>query len=134
MVDRRIHDGLTAWIEERGYRESGVLPSDLARRLDVEPEQLSAFFSLYVGCSFKEWRKRMRIKDAQSMLLENPSWPISRVGHAVGIEDYSDFHRQFKDVAGCSPSEWRSINRGVVRWLRLFFGKIKVVPRDRIRL
>ena len=46
MIDRKIHDGLTAWVEEGGYRESGVLPSDLARMLGVEQEQFSAYFSL----------------------------------------------------------------------------------------
>lgn len=134
MVDRKIHDRLAAWVEEKGYRESGVLPSDLARRLDVEPEQLSAFFSLHMGCSFKEWRKRLRIKDAQKMLLENPSLPVSSIARAVGINDHSDFRRQFKDVTGCTPSEWRSVNRCAIRWFRLFFGKVKVAVRDRVRL
>lgn len=134
MIDRKIRDGLAAWVEEKGYREGGLLPSDLARRLDVEPEQLSAFFSLYMGCSFKEWRKRLRIKDAQKMLLEKPSLPVSRVGYTVGISDHSDFRRQFTDVTGCTPSEWRSINRGVLGWLRLLFGKIKVAVGNRIRL
>ena len=45
------------------------------------------------------------------LLLAYPGLPVSLVGEMVGIADKSNFKRQFADLAGMSPREWRERHR-----------------------
>ena len=49
----------------------------------------------------------MRIEDAKRLLMEQPEIPVRHIGYIIGFSDKSNFRRQFKEVVGCTPSEWR---------------------------
>ncbi len=79
----------------------------VAEALDICHEQLSAYFILRFGQHFLRWRKEVRIEEAAKLLLSDRDIPTAIIGEAVGISDKSNFRKQFKQVKGCTPSEWR---------------------------
>jgi AraC-like DNA-binding protein len=51
--------------------------------------------------------RRMRIEQAQAMLLREPGRPVASVGFACGFDSESGFHRAFRTAAGMTPGEYR---------------------------
>jgi AraC-like DNA-binding protein len=51
--------------------------------------------------------RRMRIEQAQAMLLREPGRPVASVGFACGFDSESGFHRAFRTAAGLSPGDYR---------------------------
>lgn len=94
------------WISEKGWTEECDMET-AADKIGVTREQLSAFFRHNFKQNFREWRKLMRIEEAKKMLLEDYSISATAVGESVGIADKSNFRRQFKEITGYTPSEWR---------------------------
>jgi len=80
---------------------------DLAEQIGVSVEQLSFYFSMKVKKKFRTWRKELRIKEAMLIIIRHPDLPVKKVGLIVGITDKSNFRREFSEVAGCYPTEWR---------------------------
>lgn len=69
--------------------------------------ELSLFFRIQTGKNFLKWRKERRIEEAKKLLLEDRDIPTLIIGEAVGICDKSNFRRQFKEITGFTPAEWR---------------------------
>jgi AraC-like DNA-binding protein len=88
------------WLEDKSMAET-------AREIGISKELLSLYFRCIVKKSFLHWRKEMRIAEAKKLLLEERSTPLLIVAESVGIGDKSNFRKQFKEVAGCTPTEWR---------------------------
>ena len=51
--------------------------------------------------------KELRIMEAQQLLLDYPELPVATVGQMVGIDDKTNFKRQFEQIVGMSPRAWR---------------------------
>ena len=51
--------------------------------------------------------RRMRIEQAQAMLLREPGRPVAAVGFACGFDSESGFHRAFRTAAGMTPGDYR---------------------------
>ena len=51
--------------------------------------------------------QEIAIEEAKKLLLEDRDIPTLIIGEAVGICDKSNFRRQFKEITGCTPAEWR---------------------------
>ena len=110
-INKRIEDGLREWAAEKKYRDCDVKMEIVASELDVSKEQLSFYCSSVMKLNFRSWVKKQRIKDAKALLPAHPDMPISVIGRMVGIEDESNFRREFTQEVGCTPQEWR--NRAV---------------------
>lgn len=94
------------WAIDNKWAEDKTM-AEVADELKVKRQELSLFFRVKYGQSFRQWRKTRRIEEAKKMLLEKKDIPASVIGEAVGIEDKSNFRRQFKEITGCTPTEWR---------------------------
>ena len=66
-----------------------------------------ASFKEWAGVSPVEYRNRIRINAARSM-LENTSLQISEIAFAIGFEDAYYFSRIFKKLTGTSPRAFRN--------------------------
>jgi AraC-like DNA-binding protein len=51
--------------------------------------------------------RRMRIEQAQAMLLREPGRPVVSVGFACGFDSESGFHRAFRTATGMTPGDYR---------------------------
>ena len=107
MLDARIGNAVESWVRDRSYVKPLVTLEDIAGDIGVPPDQLSAYIHIYEKRQVLSWRKELRIRDAMQLLLSYPDLPLSVVGEMVGIQDKSNFKRQFKALAGMGPREWR---------------------------
>lgn len=107
-LDRRIRHSIEEWVALGHHRDHYDSLEAIAGELNVSKEQLSYFFSHQVGKKFLTWRKSLRIEDAKTLLLTREDLSITQIGTLVGIPDKSDFRRQFYEITGCYPYEWRA--------------------------
>ncbi|MGW8369170.1 MAG: transcriptional regulator FtrA [Gammaproteobacteria bacterium] len=85
---------------------SHTLPA-LARRASMSPRTLQRQFRDTVGMSPHEWVTQERIALAKE-LLESSGAPLSRVAAQSGFDSIEAFRRQFRRLAGTSPSAYRA--------------------------
>ena len=84
----------------------------VAADIGVPADQLSIYIRVHKYKSVLNWRKELRIQEAREMLLSYPELPISVIGEMVGIDDKTNFKRQFRQVMGTRPRDWREQHLG----------------------
>ncbi len=96
-----------AWVRDKGFMKdlSGV--HAIAADIGVRQDLLCRYIRAKSGKPLLVWRKELRIMEAQQLLLDYPELPVATVGQMVGIDDKSNFRRQFTEQVGMSPREWR---------------------------
>jgi AraC-like DNA-binding protein len=65
-------------------------------------------FKEYTNYSFYQYLKRMRIQKAETLLI-TPELPITEVALDVGFESITAFNKAFKEIKGCTPSEYKKL-------------------------
>lgn len=94
------------WIEEKRWTEDASL-AEVALSLGIDKEDFSLFFRRKYRKGFLLWRKETRIQEAKHLLLKNKTVPTALIGEEVGIYDKSNFKRQFREITGVTPAQWR---------------------------
>lgn len=109
---QRVGDAVDEWIVQKGYTK--VLPTleEIAEDVGVPPDQLSLYIRIRSRKSVLTWRKELRIWEARELLRNFPELPISVIGEMVGIDDKTNFKRQFFQVTGQTPRDWREKHQG----------------------
>lgn len=108
-----IRNGLIEWLLCRDYLETDDCLERLASDMRASEEDVSAFIYLGTGNRLRSIRKELRIYDAQILLLRYPDTPVNKICKYVGIEDKSNFRKLFRDVVGCTPTDWRKYKGSV---------------------
>lgn len=106
-IDARITYGLEGWMRSMEHRNPTATIHDVASDLGVSTQQLAWYFKTVLGTSFTQWRKGVRIRDAQALMKAYPRLSTSEIGRMVGIPDRSNFTKRFEDIVGCKPSVYR---------------------------
>lgn len=78
----------------------------VARTHYISPYHLSRTFKKITGFAFVEYVNSVRIKSAQAMLRDT-NWKVTRIAEEAGFDNISHFGRVFKQIAHCSPLEYR---------------------------
>lgn len=112
LADARTKVGLEKWVKDRGYADPRSDMGAVAEQIGVSPLQLSYYFRVIVGKTFLAWRKEIRIREAQMLLVQYPEKSVASIGEAVGITDKSNFRRQFVEVTGMTPIAYRKMLLG----------------------
>ena len=97
------------WVDGKGYRLAENNVRDVARRMGTDSVTLYRYFR-EKGLDFRTWRAGLRIEDAKAELLREPRTSASTIARRVGINDRSNFLRQFSRHCGMTPEEWRRQN------------------------
>ena len=105
-VREKTRMAIDEWIKEKGWTED-LSQVDVARKFNLTSEQLGQYFYTQTGMSFSKWRRELRIEEAKRIMHEDNKMPTVLVGESVGIPDKSNFRRQFKEITGYTPAEWR---------------------------
>ena len=79
----------------------------IAKAVNVNASYLSHQFNQEVGTSIPEYIARMRIEEAQNLLLSASGFSVGQIATAVGFQDVNYFSKTFKRIAGCTPSVYR---------------------------
>lgn len=85
--------------------------TQLARRAGLSPSRLSRLFKQQTGLSIVEFRNRQRMQRFLNRYEQerDSGRQITLLNAALdaGFGSYPQFHRVFRQVAGCSPAEYR---------------------------
>lgn len=95
------------WVEEKGYCLPDLPMAELCNSLGISRYELSWLCRSVYGDNFLTLRKKMRIREARRLLVQDPDTPFAYIGERVGIPDRTNFRRQFMEVTGQTPSEYR---------------------------
>lgn len=79
---------------------------DIAKAVGVTPNYVSVLFRKGFDMTFVEYLTNLRIGEAKK-LLENTDKKIYQIAEAVGFDDAYYFSKNFKNVIGMSPKEYR---------------------------
>lgn len=90
---------------DRSYAEPLDVPT-LARAAHVSQSHFSRTFRATFGETPHRYLQRRRVERAMFLLRET-STSVTAVCHQVGFTSLGTFSRTFRDVVGCSPSEYR---------------------------
>ena len=58
--------------------------------------------------TFYEWVAQMRIREAQSIMINERNKTIEQIAGLVGFSSPSTFSITFKRIVGISPNQWRN--------------------------
>lgn len=83
----------------------------IANRFGIGKFALSRIFSNVLGISFTSYINSLRINYAKS-LLTNTDLSIINVALESGYHNQQTFNRVFKELAGCTPKEYRNTHSG----------------------
>lgn len=103
----KVEKHLARWVRNGKHHECYDSMEEILDELDLTNQELSFYCSRILNKKFLTWRKEIRIEDAKKLLLEHPEAPVRHIGYVVGFSDKSNFRRQFREVVGCTPTEWR---------------------------
>jgi AraC family transcriptional regulator, arabinose operon regulatory protein len=83
----------------------------LAAMAGMSPSHFFRVFKLHLGTSPHEWLRRERITHAKRRLIETEE-AIKQVASQCGYSDQFFFSRDFKQVTGSTPTDFRRHERG----------------------
>ncbi len=107
FMQRQIRDAVEGWVEQKGFTKRLTNLGQIADDIGIPADQLSLYVRIRKQKSVLTWRKELRIREACENLLNYPELPISVIGEMVGIDDKTNFKRQFRQVMGMHPRAWR---------------------------
>lgn len=102
---KRILDYLD---QQRPWMDAGFSLSDLSDALDIPRHQVSQVLSEGFRLSFYDLISRYRVELFKQRLLAGEADKFSIQGLAIscGFGSKSSFHRAFKKMTGCTPTQW----------------------------
>jgi AraC-like DNA-binding protein len=83
-----------------------LMPSDLAAELGLSPDYFSRRFRATFGKSPRVWLAERKIEAAEDFLIRS-NLSIYEISERLGYSESAQFSRQFKNITGLSPSEYR---------------------------
>lgn len=80
--------------------------SEICKDVNYSLSNVSLLFSRYMGMSFRDYLKQVRIKKACE-LLEKSSKSVAEIANLVGYADPAFFYRIFKEIMNVTPKQYR---------------------------
>ena len=79
----------------------------VAKKFCFSPWYFSRIFKQATGMLYTEYLNKIRINEAQKLLLKTHK-PITEIAGTVGFNSLTNFGRVFKQIAGCSPRQYKN--------------------------
>jgi AraC family transcriptional regulator of arabinose operon len=115
-ADRTTSDGSTDVIDQaaaylRAHINEHISVTELAAMARLSSSHFSALFKKHIGYPVLQYQTQLRMARAREM-LDTTSASISSISDAVGYPDAFYFARQFKQVHGTTPRDYRAQHKG----------------------
>lgn len=94
--------------EDRLYADEDLNQERLGQILALSRHQMTELFQLTYGANYYEVINRIRIQEAQSLILCEPERTVLSIAGAVGYSSKSSFNTEFRKRTGVSPTEFRA--------------------------
>jgi AraC family transcriptional regulator len=85
-----------------------VTLQELSTATDVHPVTISKYFRKYFSCTLGEYLRKLKI-DKSIPLIKNTRMSLTEIALHCGFADQSHFTRNFRQMTGFSPKEFRNI-------------------------
>lgn len=79
----------------------------VAKRACTSKHHFSRQFKKYVGCTYREYLKKVRTEKARD-LLKGSKLSVTEAAISVGYANLRNFERIFKKIHGCTPHQYRN--------------------------
>ncbi|OXM15667.1 response regulator [Paenibacillus herberti] len=106
--ERKLIGDITRYVEER--LEFKVTLREVAAHFEFTPNYLGQLFRAETGVAFSDFLNDMRMKRACA-LLDDPRMKVYEIADRIGYKNIIYFNRQFKQVTGMTPGEYRKKNK-----------------------
>lgn len=103
-IDRITRTTVELILRTRGKRSVGALLDGEG----VQTRQMERNFQRHIGISPKKLGRVVRLQSALSLLLDSQPGELSRVAYEAGYFDQAHFIHDFKQLTGCTPSQFGS--------------------------
>lgn len=90
--------------------ENAITVQEVAQRINMSETHFSRFFRKATGLRFIAFLNRIRIQRACELLSTSDD-QITAISYAVGYNTLANFNRQFHELKGVTPREYRSASR-----------------------
>ncbi|MCB6203696.1 response regulator transcription factor [Extibacter muris] len=91
------------------YYNQGITLEEIARKLCVSEEYLSAQFKKETGRTFTETIRGYRIEKVKELLLQT-TLKLNQIADLAGYTDPKYMSKVFRDEVGVTPAEYRKLN------------------------
>ena len=105
-MDNEIRQCVEKWVEEKGYLDTSLSVKDITGKMGIGYPAFTDFIKRETGEDFRSWRIRLRIKEAQEIMHNEPSLSISDVAYKAGFNDRAYFYKAFQKVTGMSVRDF----------------------------
>jgi AraC-like DNA-binding protein len=92
------------------HAAEGISPADLAAEVQLSSDYFARIFRATYGQPPRTWLKTERMRLA-AIQLRDADCSAKQIAYELGIRNVALFHRQFRDVIGCTPGEYRRRER-----------------------
>ncbi len=93
--------------EEELFKQPDLRVTDIAARLATNRTYISAIIKSLSGENFSNMINGYRIRYAQKLMKDHPDMSVTDIATESGFSSRSAFYRNFKDMIGMSPAEWK---------------------------
>ena len=109
LRDRKIEDPLVIRATKYIYANihSRITAKEIAARIGVTPQHLSARFAQALHCSIPSFILQQKITEAKQLLRFSDK-SLSEISFMLSFSSQSYFQTQFKKVVGMTPLEYRN--------------------------
>lgn len=104
FMDQRL-PALLAWVDEHADF-SDLTQAAAAEHVHLSPQAFCRYFRHRLGRSFRQYVNELRVARACSKLLHTEA-SVSEVAFETGFNNLANFNRRFREIAGCTPTEYR---------------------------
>ena len=92
------------------HYERAITVQEVAQRINMSETHFSRFFRKATGLRFIAFLNRIRIQRACELLSYSDD-QITVISYSVGYNTLANFNRQFQELKGVTPREYRSASR-----------------------
>ena len=93
--------------QEELFKQPDIRITDIAARLATNRTYISAIIKSLSGENFSNMINGYRVRYAQKLMKEHPDMSVTEIAEESGFSSRSAFYRNFKEMTGLSPAEWK---------------------------
>ncbi len=100
-----------AFEKDEIHKNNDLSLNQLSSHIAIDRYKVSQVLNEHLSINFYALLNRYRIKDAKTLLVDNPDISVKSVMYEVGFNSKTAFYGAFKRQTGLSPNDFRNLVR-----------------------